>query len=104
MTSGGAGVDRALRMSTAYGRRTDHRNAVATTCKVTTIAAQTTASSSETVGSPARAAARTTLTVIAVSRISASTIAREANTSLGDTGRLSRHSAPRPSRNQAFTP
>ena len=41
---------------------------------------------------------------MAVSRISRSTATRARKTSRGDTGRLSRHSAPRPSRHHEFTP
>ena len=95
---------RALRMSTANGRRTDHRSDPETACIVTTTAAQSTATSSGTVGSPARSEARTSVPAVASSSTSSSTSTREVNTSSGETGRLSRHSAPRPSRHQEFTP
>ncbi len=52
MTRGGAGVARELRRSTAYGLRTDQRSDVATTCTVTTTAAQTIETSCDTVGTP----------------------------------------------------
>src|SRR3954451_15646107 len=77
ITSGGAGVARALRRSTAYGRRTDQRSDVGTTCTVTTIVAQSTATAAATVGTPARNEAMTSVTAEAASRISSRTTARD---------------------------
>src|SRR5207244_201536 len=89
ITSGGAGVARAERRSTANGRRDDHRMAADTTWRTTTSHVQTSAVSSDASGGPARRPARTIVVNDAASRNSASTHARAANTVPAPTGRLS---------------
>ena len=73
ITTGGAGVARAERMSTGNGRWADQRSAAPTTWMVTTRSRQTTAENSYDVGRPARSDASRTVASEATSRNSAST-------------------------------
>src|SRR5680860_660113 len=104
ITNGGAGVARALRMSAANGRRTDQRSDAPTTWKLTTKAEHSTAASCDAVGIPDRREARTKVSAVVSRSTSTSTKTREPNAARGETGKLSRHSAPRPSRHHEFTP
>src|SRR5690349_23377672 len=78
ITTGGAGVARAERMSTGKGRCVDQRIAAAITWTVTTSTSIVMESSSVRVGVPARSAAISTVTSDATSTNSASTSARAA--------------------------